>query len=105
MRVDMKRTMLSLACCGVVLVLTGCASIMSGTSQNLTFTSTPDGATVTAAGRGIGKTPITTRLSKETGQSVTFDKDGYKPITMRLETRMDGWFWGNIVLGGFIGST
>jgi hypothetical protein len=34
-----------------------------------------------------------------------FSKDGYKPVTMELTTTLDPWFWGNIVLGGFIGST
>src|SRR5260221_7059201 len=85
--------------------LTGCATIMSGSSQDLSFNSSPDGATVTVGGRIIGKTPITTRLGKESGQTLVFEKDGYKSITMRLETSLDGWFWGNIVLGGVIGST
>jgi hypothetical protein len=83
----------------------GCASLVSGGSQEVTFNSTPDSATVTVNGRVIGKTPITTSLKKKSGQSLVFSKDGYKPITMQLETRMNGWFWGNIVLGGFIGST
>jgi hypothetical protein len=34
-----------------------------------------------------------------------FEKEGYKPIEMQLTTSMNPWFWGNIVLGGFIGST
>lgn len=88
-----------------VLALGGCASIVSGGSQAVTFNSSPDGATVTLNGLAIGKTPITTTIKKKSGQSMVFSKDGYKPITMQLETRMNGWFWGNIVFGGFIGST
>jgi len=42
--------------------LSGCASIMHGTHQDLTFQSNPDNATVTVGGRVIGKTPITTSL-------------------------------------------
>src|SRR5947209_8372722 len=86
-------------------IATGCASIMHGGHQELTFNSNPDGATVTVGGRVIGKTPITTSLKKEPGQTLEFSKDGYKPLTMRLETSLDSWFWGNIVLGGFFGST
>lgn len=88
-----------------VFALGGCASIVSGGSQAVTFNSSPDGATVTLNGLAIGKTPITTTIKKKSGQSMVFSKDGYKPITMQLETRMNGWFWGNIVFGGFIGST
>jgi hypothetical protein len=36
---------------------------------------------------------------------IIFEKEGYKPLTMPLATKMDGMFWGNIVLGGFLGST
>jgi hypothetical protein len=83
----------------------GCATIIDGKHQELTFQSTPDGATVTITGRVIGKTPITTSIRKESNQTVEFKKDGYQPITMRLTTHLDSWFWGNIVLGGLIGST
>ena len=43
--------------------------------------------------------------SRTTPSVVAFSKDGYKPVTMQLTTTLDAWFWGNIVLGGFIGST
>src|ERR1035441_4413115 len=101
----MKKAMLFVTAATIALALSSCATIMSGSSQDLSFNSSPDGATVTAGGRVIGKTPITTRLSKESGQTLVFSKDGYKSITMRLDTTMNGWFWGNIVLGGPIGST
>ena len=86
-------------------LLGGCASIMHGTSQEMTFQSSPEEVTVTVSGRIIGKTPVTSRLDKKSGQSVAFSKDGYRPVTMELTTTLDPWFWGNIVLGGFIGST
>lgn len=89
----------------ISLCLSGCASIISGTTQQLTFQSNPDGATVTISGRVIGKTPVTTTLKKAAGQSLLFSKDGYQPLSMNLDTHLDGWFWGNIVLGGLIGST
>jgi hypothetical protein len=78
---------------------------MHGTSQEMTFQSNPDEATVTVTGRVIGKTPITARLDKKSGQAVVFTKEGYKPVTMELATTLDAWFWGNIVLGGLIGSS
>src|SRR5882672_9180903 len=85
--------------------LTGCASIISGSNQEVTFHSTPEGATVSVNGKTFGKTPLTTALKKKAGQSLSFEKDGYKTVTLQLETRLDSWFWGNILLGGFFGST
>lgn len=85
--------------------LGGCASIIDGSHQEVSFNSNPDDATVTLNGRVLGKTPITISLKKESGQSLVFSKDGYKPYSAQLETRIDGWFWGNIVFGGLIGST
>jgi hypothetical protein len=86
-------------------MLEGCASIVDGTTQQMSFQSNPDGVTVTVTGRVLGKTPITAQLDKKKDQSVVFTKEGYKPVTMELATTLDPWFWGNIVLGGFIGST
>lgn len=56
-------------------------------------------------GRILGKTPLTINLQRQSGQSLIFSKDGYKTLSMELETSINGWFWGNIVLGGLIGST
>jgi hypothetical protein len=44
-------------------------------------------------------------MKKKSGQSVTFEKEGYKSQTMRLTTGLQPWFWGNILIGGLIGST
>jgi len=87
------------------LVLNACATIISGTKQQMSFQSSPEDVTVTVTGRIIGKTPITVQLDKKSGQTVTFSKDGYKPITMELTTHLDSWFWGNIIIGGLLGST
>jgi hypothetical protein len=83
----------------------GCASIVSGGSQQVTFNSSPDGATVTVNGLAIGKTPITTSLKRKSDQTLIFAKDSYRPITMQLETKLNGWFWGNILCCGLVGST
>ena len=78
---------------------------MSGKTQEVTFDSEPQGAEVAVNGRVIGKTPTTIQLDKKQDQSVSFKLEGYKTQTRRLETKIHGFFWGNIVLGGFIGST
>ena len=88
-----------------LLQVSGCATIVSGTDQEVTFNSEPEGATVSVTGKVLGKTPVTIRLDKEKNQILTFEKEGYKTYTTQMSTTMDGWFWGNIVIGGFFGST
>lgn len=88
-----------------LVALAGCASIISGRTQEVSFASNPEGVTVAVNGRILGKTPLTINLQKKSEQSLVFSKDGYKTLSMALETSIDGWFWGNIVLGGLIGST
>lgn len=34
---------------------------------------------------------------------VTFDLPGYAQHTEAIEYKLNGWYWGNLVFGGFIG--
>lgn len=86
--------------------LISCATIVGGgRTQQMTFTSEPEGATVTVGGRILGKTPLTVQLDRERGKELTFEKEGYKPIKMELTSTINPWFWGNIIIGGLLGST
>ncbi|TBW57618.1 PEGA domain-containing protein [Marinobacter halodurans] len=87
------------------LLSSGCASIVSGTDQKMTFNSEPDEAVVTVSGRVLGKTPITVDVDRDSNQSITFEKEGYKTYTAQLSTTTNPWFFGNIVFGGLLGST
>ena len=83
----------------------GCATIVSGTDQNVSFDSEPEGATVRVAGKVIGQTPVSTRLDKNSDQTVSFEMDGYRTVSKSLTTKTDAWFFGNIIIGGLFGST
>lgn len=83
----------------------GCATIVSGTTQEMTFQSEPEGALVKVDGRPLGKAPMTIQLDRKSSQSLSFELEGYKTITMPLTTTLEPWFWGNILIGGLIGST
>ncbi len=96
---------LILAVLAAMLLTSGCASIVTGTDQKLTFNSEPDEATVTVAGRVLGKTPLTVQVDKGSNQAITFEKEGYKTHTAQLSTTTNPWFFGNIVFGGLVGST
>ncbi|GBO83564.1 PEGA domain-containing protein [Marinobacter salsuginis] len=94
-----------LAVLAALLYLTGCASVVSGTDQKLTFNSEPEEATVMVSGRVLGKTPITVPVDRGSNQSITFEKEGYETYTAQLSTTTNPWFFGNIVIGGLLGST
>lgn len=85
--------------------LSSCASIIDGTTQEVSFNSEPQEVEVTIDGKVIGKTPVAIQLDKKSGRTVVFSLEGYKPQTRSLETTVNPWFFGNIITGGLIGSS
>ena len=76
----------------VLLVLpgiSGCATIISGTSQQVSFTSEPSGARVTVGDKKV-ITPATLDLSRSNFYVVQFSKDGYHTaeVALRQEENM-----------------
>jgi len=69
--------------------LTGCAGIINGTDQTVTFTSEPSGATVLIDGMTRGKTPLTLKLKKNSYDTIMVKLDGYKTVTKPLEKKYD----------------
>lgn len=88
-----------------VIALAGCATIVSGTSQTVSFESEPEGVTVRVNGKSIGKTPTSARLDKRKNQTLTFELEGYRTVTKDLQTGIDPWVIGNIIIGGVFGTT
>lgn len=85
-------------------VLPGCASIVNGKTQTVSFQSTPSGATVSLSGLPIGATPISTVVQRKNDQTLEVSKDGYKTFSTKMNTKIEPWFWGNILIGGIVGS-
>lgn len=97
-----------------VAMLSGCSSIVSKSEYAVAINSNPDGADFTVtnrAGRTVhsGTTPSTITLKSSSGYfkgesyTIALNKDGYSPKTHTLTSSVDGWYWGNILLGGLIG--
>jgi PEGA domain len=85
--------------CGFLLLaaLSGCTLIVQGTTQAVTFTSNPEGATVSVAGQ-TGVTPVTLELPKDDYQ-VAFKRAGYEEHSVELRRKMSAWFIGSIAMG------
>lgn len=90
-------------------VLSACATIVSGTTQNVTVESEPEGATckLVRASQTIGaiaNTPGTLRLNRSKDDiSVVCDKEGYQQATETLSASFTGATIGNVLFGGLIG--
>lgn len=107
----MKRTILAAA---TAALLSGCASIFVGGSQSVLIQSEPAGAAVTVTNRAgqqvhSGSTPLTVSLSRGTSYFVSeqytlrFQKDGHAPKEIVITGRVNGWYFGNLLIGGVIG--
>ena len=95
-------------------ILSGCATIVARTSQEITITSVPEGASVkinNKAGAAVhsGNTPMTVTLKKGRGYfkpesyRVHIEKDGYRTQDFYVRGEVNGWYFGNIIFGGLIG--
>lgn len=91
------RTMLAAA---ALLSLTGCASIINGTSQEIAILSEPAGAEFRVVETGqTGTTPATVELKRGDGYfsgaryNVAYSKPGYAGATQKLIPHVSGWYW------------
>lgn len=81
------RTLTLLATLVVGLVAPGCATLFSGSTDTITFTSDPEGAEVVIGGIVQGRTPLTIPVKRPglNDQIVTLRLDGYDPVTFQLQ--------------------
>jgi hypothetical protein len=92
-----------------VLWMSGCASIISGTKQQIVFNSEPSEATVYLKKKNkpeiaIGKTPLSTEINRKT-RNVIFRKEGYYDNNYKIDGNINLWYFGNLILGGIPGMT
>lgn len=85
----MKKSILVLIA-SATLFLSGCASIISGTSQTLTFNADVEDVLVYVDGAIIGKTPVSASFKKNKAQTVMFKKEGYETVTREITKSFDG---------------
>ena len=82
-------------------LVSGCATVVHGGSQKVRVVSSPSGAVVRVNLNKIATTTpgVLILNRKETGYVLTFEKEGYNPVEISLRRTVDGWLFGNILLG------
>ena len=111
----MKKALLK---CGFAMaaafVLSSCATIFGGSRYTFVVNSSPEAAQLVVTnkkGREVfnGNTPATLRLKSGAGYfspamyNLKFNKPGYAEQTVPVRFNLNGWYFGNILLGGAIG--
>lgn len=83
--------------------LTGCATIVKGTTQVIPVSSDPTGARISVDGAPAGTTPATVTLSRKQNHMIVIEKEGFAPESVAVTKSMGGAVAGNIIAGGLIG--
>jgi hypothetical protein len=110
----MIKRITSLFLAGSFLLLSSCASIVSKSSYPISINSSPSEAKIVITNKkGIevyaGKTPATLKLKAGSGffgkahYQVRFTKDGYDTKIVPVHFKLDGWYFGNLLIGGVLG--
>lgn len=85
--------------CGLALalpLLSGCASIINGSRQSVSITTSPSGAECKVGDERV-TTPGKLKLLRKGDKEVTCSLPGYSPAVAQLTQHTSGWIWGNLV--------
>lgn len=94
----------SIAAVGVVaLLVSGCATIVAPGPDLVPISSKPPGAMVYVDGVPVGVTPVTIPLKRSGSGRIRIELEGYEPVFVTQDKVFNGWFLGNILIGGLIG--
>jgi hypothetical protein len=108
------KKMIGLCMLAVVVMSSGCASIVSKSNWPVNLNSSPTGANVTIKdkkGVEISRvvTPSTVYLKSGAGYfkpayyTFLFEKEGFTSATVNAKAGFNGWYVGNLVFGGLLG--
>lgn len=100
----------TIICC----IMPSCATIVSKATYPISIKSNPDGALIVVKNKKgevviKGTTPTIVKLDASSkymsGEryELTINYPGHKEEIIYINSRIDGWYWGNILVGGLIG--
>ncbi|WP_299676848.1 PEGA domain-containing protein [uncultured Tenacibaculum sp.] len=110
----MIRKITTILIASTILLTTSCASIVSKSNYPISINSVPEDANITITDKkGVevfkGKTPASLKLKSSSGffskasYQVKFEKEGFDTKIVPLQCKLDGWYFGNILIGGLLG--
>jgi hypothetical protein len=93
--------------------MAGCATIISGSRQDVTVNSNPQAAEIHiyqgfVAGPGApevyaGRTPSSTALPRDKSYTIAITAAGYQEVRVRIDKEFNLWVLGNLICGGLVG--
>jgi hypothetical protein len=86
-------------------VLAGCATLITGSTQTIRLSSNEtDVKVIVQPGNLTATAPSELTLKRnESGYRLRFEKGGFESVDVRLDSGTNGWVFGNILIGGLIG--
>jgi len=82
--------------CTVIIVGSGCATIMNGRTQAVTVSSEPPGAHIFMGSQLLGVTPARLELTRRDDHiALRFEKDGFVGQEIQVKRSVSGWIAGN----------
>ncbi|WP_081653722.1 PEGA domain-containing protein [Bacteriovorax sp. BSW11_IV] len=81
-KTKVKKTITLASFCSL---FTGCATMIGGSKDKIELTSYPLDAQVYLGDTYIGQTPLQYNFERNSNESVTVKKEGYKPVDFKLE--------------------
>ena len=69
----------------------GCATVFSGTAEDVYFTSEPSGAMVYLDYHPLGRTPLITKVPRRLRERyIRYELEGYEPVEQLMDNRLNG---------------
>ncbi len=89
----------------VLVVLNGCASIISPGPDRVMVSTNPDAAKIYLDGYLVGATPMVIQVDRSSAGQLKFTKTGYRDGYWVINKPINGWFFGNVIFGfcGLVG--
>jgi hypothetical protein len=92
------KTLTAVWLCTVIIVGSGCATIVNGRTQAVTVSSEPPGANIFIGSRLLGVTPARLELKRRDEHIVLrVERDGFVGQDVGVKRSVSGWIAGNVV--------